>query len=183
MVSSVAENNLFLVKSILYAGYLNSNDYRTRSTAVAIYLNNKDMLTLLVKAQYDIYDCYPLIYDIGGDYECYHLIEDILQEPYVSGDEDRGYYEYPEIDNSESVMIYDVNSDSIISQSKADFYNLKRIVDRYSRENNKIRQMYNWSIANISDAENLTNHIEEGDDVLDNNNHALLFVKDETYKS
>lgn len=182
MVSSVAENNLFLVKSILYAGYLNSNEYRTRSTAVAIYLNNKDMLTLLVKAQYDTYDCYPLIYEIGVDYECYHLIEDILKEPYVSGDEDRGYYEYPEIDNSESVMIYDVNSDSIISQSKADFYNLKRIVDRYSGENYKIRQMYNWSIAKISDTENLTNHIEEGDDVLDNNNHALLFVKDETYK-
>ena len=89
--------------------------------------------------------------------------------------------EYPGIDNSESVMIYNVNSDSIISQSKADFYTLKRIVDRYSNEYLKIRQMYNWSIANISDAENLTNHIEEGDDVLDNN-HALLFVKDETYK-
>lgn len=189
---AVAEDNQFLVKTMFYAGYNDEVKYGINSAVAAIYKNNFDMLKLLVKMRYDIDNCYPPVYETGSfHYQCYHLLEDMLQEPYISGDVGRFEYVYPEIDESETVMIYDEKTDTTISQSKAVLYNMKRIVDDYSREYDRTLSLYNdnlynsnsYSKSSLKKPDIIMEDIANGKDALDNHkSHALLVVANDDYK-
>lgn len=191
--SSVALNNKFLVKSILYAGY---NDtikrdefYKkgiTNGAGIAIYNSNVSMLKLLVRTNYVLDECNPPVYAPLNSflrYSCYDLITDMLEEPYISGDNQRSKYVYPNVDDSETVMVYDKINNIMILKSKAELYNFKRIVDDYSDEFYSLARKNSNNFFISDKADWLSDKIRAGMDMLDRGEkHALRNIKDETYK-